>query len=41
VGSPLDVTSALVGLANAKTNYIAVLANYRIAEAALLKAMGE
>jgi TolC family type I secretion outer membrane protein len=41
VGSPLDVTSALVGLSNAKTNYIAALANYKIAEAALLKAMGE
>jgi TolC family type I secretion outer membrane protein len=41
VGSPLDVTNALVGLANAKTNYIAALANYKIAEAALLKAMGE
>ncbi len=41
VGSPLDVTNALVGLANAKTNYIAALANYKIAEAALQKAMGE
>jgi TolC family type I secretion outer membrane protein len=41
VGSPLDVTNALVGLANAKTNYIAALANYKVAEAALLKAMGE
>ncbi len=41
VGSPLDVTSALVGLSNAKTNFIAALANYKIAEAALLKAMGE
>jgi TolC family type I secretion outer membrane protein len=41
VGSPLDVTNALVGLSNAKTNYIAALANYKIAEAALLKAMGE
>ncbi len=41
VGSPLDVTNALVGLSNAKTNYIAALANYRTAEAALLKAMGE
>jgi TolC family type I secretion outer membrane protein len=41
VGSPLDVTSALVGLSNAKTNYIAALANYKIAEAALTKAMGE
>jgi outer membrane protein len=41
VGSPLDVTNALVGLANAKTNYIAALANDKIAEAALLRAMGE
>ncbi len=41
VGSPLDVTNALVNLANAKTNYIAALANYKVAEAALLKAMGE
>ncbi len=41
VGSPLDVTNALVVLSNAKTNYIAALANYKIAEAALLKAMGE
>jgi outer membrane protein len=41
VGSPLDVTNALVGLSNAKTNYIAALATYKIAEAALLKAMGE
>jgi TolC family type I secretion outer membrane protein len=41
VGSPLDVTNALVGLANARVNYIAALANYKVAEAALLKAMGE
>ncbi|MHB8844484.1 MAG: TolC family protein [Nitrospirota bacterium] len=41
VGSPLDVTNALVGLTNAKTSYIASLANYKTAEAALLKAMGE
>jgi TolC family type I secretion outer membrane protein len=41
VGSPLDVTNALVGLTNAKTNYIAALASYKTAEAALLKAMGE
>ena len=41
VGSPLDVTNALVGLTNAKTNHIAALANYKTAEAALLKAMGE
>lgn len=41
VGSPLDVTNALVGLTNAKTNYIAALADYKTAEAALLKAMGE
>lgn len=41
VGSPLEVTDALVGLTNAKVNFIASLANHRIAEAALLKAMGE
>ncbi len=41
VGSPLDVSNALVGLANAKTNSIAALANYKIAEAALRRAMGE
>jgi TolC family type I secretion outer membrane protein len=41
VGSPLDVTNALVGLANAKVNYIAALANYKVAEAALVKAMGD
>lgn len=41
VGNPLDVTNALVGLTNAKTNHIAALANYKVAEAALLKAMGE
>ena len=41
VGSPLDVTNALVVQSNAKTNYISALANYKIAEAALLKAMGE
>lgn len=41
VGSPLDVTNALLVLSNAKTNHIAALANYKIAEAALLKAMGE
>jgi TolC family type I secretion outer membrane protein len=41
IGSPLDVSNALVGLTNAKTSYIAALANYKTAEAALLKAMGE
>lgn len=41
VGSPLEVTDALVGLTNARVNFIAALANYKIAEAALLKAMGE
>ncbi len=41
VGSPLDVSNALVGLSNAKVNYIAALANDKIAEAALQKAMGE
>ena len=38
---PFDLTNALVVLANAKTSYIAALANFKIAEAALLKAMGE
>ena len=41
VGSPLDVTNALVGLANAKTNYIAALASDKVAEAALQKVMGD
>lgn len=41
VGNPLDVSTALVGLVNAKTNYIAALANHLIAEAALRLAMGE
>lgn len=41
VGSPLDVSNALLGLANAKLNYIAALANNKIAEAALYRAMGE
>ncbi len=41
VGSPIEETDALVALSNAKTNYIAALADYKVAEAALSKAMGE
>lgn len=41
VGSPIEETDALVSLSNAKTNYISALSDYKIAEAALGKAMGE
>lgn len=41
VGSPIEETDALVALSNAKTNYIAALSDYKIAEATLVKAMGE
>jgi outer membrane protein TolC len=41
VGSPIEETDALVALSNAKTNFIAALSDYKIAEAALVKAMGE
>jgi TolC family type I secretion outer membrane protein len=41
VGSPIEETDALVALSNAKTNLIAALSDYKIAEAALMKAMGE
>ncbi len=41
VGSPIEETDALVALNNAKTNLIAALSDYKIAEAALAKAMGE
>jgi TolC family type I secretion outer membrane protein len=40
VGSPIEVTDALVAFANAKTSYINVLYNYRIARASLENAMG-
>lgn len=41
VGSPIEETDALVALSNAKTNHIAALSDYKIAEAKLVKAMGE
>jgi len=41
VGSPIEEADALVALSNAKTNYIAALADYKVADAALTKAMGE
>ena len=41
VGSPIEVTDAEVAFANAQANYIQALYNYKIAQATLLKAMGE
>lgn len=41
VGSPIEETEALVSLSNARTNHIAALSDYKIAEATLMKAMGE
>lgn len=41
VGSPIEETDALLALSNAKTNFIAALADYKVADAALTKAMGE
>jgi len=41
VGSPIEETDALVALSNAKTNHIAALSDYKVAEAALVKATGE
>jgi outer membrane protein len=41
VGSPIEETDALVALSNAKTNHIAALADYKVSEAALIRAMGE
>jgi outer membrane protein TolC len=41
VGSPIEETDALVALSNAKTNHIAALSDYKVAEATLMKAMGE
>ena len=40
VGSPIEVTDALVSLANAKTAYIASLYDYKVAQASMEKAMG-
>jgi outer membrane protein len=41
VGSPLEVTDAVVAASNAKTAYTSALYDYRIAQANLEKAMGE
>jgi outer membrane protein TolC len=40
VGSPIEVTDALISLANAKTAYIAALYDYKVAQASMEKAMG-
>ena len=40
VGNPIEVTDALVSLANAKTAYIAALYDYKVAQASVEKAMG-
>ncbi|MGD0274987.1 MAG: TolC family protein [Syntrophales bacterium] len=40
VGSPIEVTDALVALSNAKTAYTQALHDYKIAQAAIEKAMG-
>jgi outer membrane protein TolC len=39
-GNPIEVTDALVSLANAKTAYIAAIYDYKVARASLEKAMG-
>jgi outer membrane protein len=41
VGSPIEVTDALVAASNAKTAQIAALYDYKVAEASLEKAAGE
>jgi len=41
VGSPIEETDALVALSNARTSNIAALSDYKVAEATLMKAMGE
>lgn len=40
VGNPIEVTDALVSLANSKTAYIAAIYDYKVARASLEKAMG-
>jgi len=40
VGNPIEVTDALVSLSNARTDHIAALTDYRIAQAGLEKAAG-
>ncbi|MBA4423613.1 MAG: TolC family protein, partial [Syntrophus sp. (in: bacteria)] len=41
VGSPIEVTDALVAVSNAKTAHISALYDYRLAQASLEKATGE
>jgi len=41
VGSPIEVTDALVAASNAKTAHISALYDYRLAQASLEKAVGE
>jgi outer membrane protein len=41
VGSPIEVTDALVATSNAKTSHIAALYDYKVAQAALERAVGE
>lgn len=41
VGNPIEVTDALVAESNAKTNFIAALYDYKMAQATLEKATGE
>jgi outer membrane protein len=41
VGSPIEETNALVTLSDARMNYIGALADYKVAEAELRRAMGE
>jgi len=40
VGNPIEVTDALISLANAKTAYIAALYDYKVSKASMEKAMG-
>lgn len=40
VGNPIEVTDALISLANAKTAYIAAIYDYKVAQASMEKAMG-
>ena len=41
VGSPIEVTDALVAASNAKTAHISALYDYKVAQASLEKAAGE
>jgi len=41
IGNPIEVTDALVAQSNAKTNFIAALYDYKMAQASMEKATGE